>query len=193
MEPVFFTTPAAFRTWLVAHHGTEAELLVGFHKVGSGLPSLTWPEAVDAALCVGWIDGVRRRIDDASYSIRFTPRRRGSIWSAINIGRVDELRAAGLMLPAGIAAFEARDAAKSAIYAYERPHAALDPDDEAAFRADASAWAWFEAQPPSYRRSALYWIVSAKRPETRARRLAALIEDSAAGRTVRPLTRPRSA
>jgi uncharacterized protein YdeI (YjbR/CyaY-like superfamily) len=193
VEPVFFAMPAEFRAWLVANHATAAELLVGFHKVGSGRPSITWPQAVDEALCVGWIDGVRRRIDEASYSIRFTARRPGSIWSAVNIARVTALGAAGRMLPAGMAAFERRDEAKSAIYAYERPHATFEPNDEAAFRADVAAWAWFEARPPSYRRTAIYWVVSAKRPETRARRLARLIDDSAAGREVGPITRPSGA
>ncbi len=188
-EATFFATQAEFRAWLVANGATEPELLVGFFKVGTGRPSITWPQAVDEALCAGWIDGIRRRIDASSYANRFTPRRRGSTWSAINIARVEALRAAGLMLPAGIAAFEARDPAKSGIYSYERPLAALAPDDEAAFRADADGWAWFQAQAPSYRRTATYWVVSAKRPETRARRLAALIEDSRAGRPIGPMTR----
>jgi uncharacterized protein YdeI (YjbR/CyaY-like superfamily) len=190
VKPTFFATPDAFRAWLAAHHDTADELIVGFHKVASGRASITWPQAVDEALCFGWIDSVRRSLDETSYTNRFTPRRKGSNWSAINIKRVGELLEAGLMHPSGIAAFEAREAAKSAIYSYERPVAALDDGAEAAFRANTAAWDWFSARPPSYRRAAIYWVVSAKRADTRARRLATLIEDSAAGRTVGPLTRP---
>jgi uncharacterized protein YdeI (YjbR/CyaY-like superfamily) len=186
--PAFFATSADLRAWLKANHATAAEVLVGFHRKGSGRPSITWPEAVDEALCVGWIDGVRRSLDETSYTIRFTPRRKGSIWSAVNIGRVAALREAGLMQPSGEAAFEARKDAKSAIYAYERPPARLDAEAEASFRASGAAWDWFHAQAPSYRRTATYWVTSAKRPETRARRLATLIEDSAAGRRIGPLT-----
>ena len=186
--PAFFATPADLRAWLKANHATAPELLVGFHRKGSRRPSITWPEAVDEALCVGWIDGVRRSLDETSYTIRFTPRRKGSIWSAVNIGRVAGLREAGLMQPSGEAAFEARKEAKSAIYSYERPPAQLDAGAEASFRANGAAWDWFHSQAPSYRRTATYWVTSAKRPETRARRLATLIEDSAAGRRIGPLT-----
>jgi uncharacterized protein YdeI (YjbR/CyaY-like superfamily) len=190
VEAVFFETPAELRAWFEANHERAAELLVGFHKVGSGRPSITWPEAVDEALCVGWIDGIRRRIDDSSYSIRFTPRRRTGIWSAVNIARVAELTAAGRMRAAGRRAFDARSEARSAIYAYERPRAALSTEEETSFQANAPAWSWFHAQAPSYQRSATYWVVSARKPETRVRRLQALIDDSAAGHTIRPLTRP---
>jgi len=192
MKPIFFETPEELRRWLAANHDNTPELIVGFHKVGSGLPSITWPQAVDQALCFGWIDGVRRSLSETSYSNRFTPRRKGSNWSAINIKRVGELLEAGLMHPAGIAAFETRDPAKSAIYSYERPLAALDDEAEAAFRANAAAWDWFRGQAPSYQRTAIYWVVSAKRAETRDRRLATLIEDSAAGRLVGPFSRPRA-
>jgi uncharacterized protein YdeI (YjbR/CyaY-like superfamily) len=190
LKPIFFATPEAFRAWLAANHDSADELIVGFHKVGSGRASIIWPEAVDQALCFGWIDSVRRSLDETSYTNRFTPRRKGSNWSAINIKRVGELLEAGLMHPSGIAAFEARDASKSGIYSYERPVDALDDEAEAAFRANTAAWDWFSAQPPSYRRAAISWVVDAKRAETRTRRLTALIEDSAAGRTVGPLTRP---
>jgi uncharacterized protein YdeI (YjbR/CyaY-like superfamily) len=191
VKPTFFATPEDFRAWLQEHHATEKELLVGFHKKGSGRPSITWPESVDQALCFGWIDGVRRRIDDDSYSIRFTPRKARSTWSAINVKRVGELTELGLMHPAGLAAFERRSDDRTAIYAYEqRKRAKLDPDMETRFRQDARAWAWFEAQPPSYRRTATYWVISAKRPENRERRLEQLIADSAAGRTIAQLTRP---
>jgi uncharacterized protein YdeI (YjbR/CyaY-like superfamily) len=190
MEPRFFETPADLHTWFAANHETAGEILVGFHKVGSGRRSITWPEAVDEALCVGWIDGIRRRIDDSSYSIRFTPRRKGGIWSAVNIARVAELTESGRMQPAGFRAFEARSEAKSAIYAYEQPRASFAPDEESQFRAASSAWMWFTAQAPSYQKTATYWVVSARKPETRARRLATLIADSEAGRTIRHLTRP---
>jgi uncharacterized protein YdeI (YjbR/CyaY-like superfamily) len=190
MEVTFFETPAAFRAWLTEHHDRARELWVGFHKKGTGRPSITWPEAVDQALCFGWIDGVRKRIDDASYAIRFTPRQPGSIWSAVNVKRAGELAELGLMQPAGLAAFAARDEAKTNRYAYEQRAAALDEAAERQFRANAAAWAFFEAQPPSYRRAAIWWVVSAKKEETRRKRLAVLIEDSAQGRRLAMLTRP---
>ncbi len=191
MEPTFFATPADFRAWLEAHHDTEIELLVGFHKKGSGRASITWPESVDQALCFGWIDGVRRRIDDERYSIRFTPRKPRSTWSAVNVRRVGELTKLGLMHPAGVAAFERRSDDRTAIYSYEqRRTAKLDAEQERRFRANSAAWTWFQAQPAGYRRTAAHWVISAKRPETRDRRLEQLIEDSAAGRTIRPLTPP---
>jgi uncharacterized protein YdeI (YjbR/CyaY-like superfamily) len=189
MEPTFFATPEDLRAWLERHHDSESELLVGFHKKGSGRPSITWPESVDQALCFGWIDGVRRRIDDETYSIRFTPRKPRSNWSAINVRRVAELEAEGLMHPAGRAAFERRSDDRTAIYAYEqRKTAKLGPEQERRFKAHAKAWKWFQDQPAGYRRTATYWVISAKRPETRERRLAQLIEDSAAGRPIRSLT-----
>jgi uncharacterized protein YdeI (YjbR/CyaY-like superfamily) len=190
MEPAFFATPADFRAWLAANHADHDEVLVGFYKKGSGRPSITWPESVDEALCVGWIDGVRRRIDDDSYSIRFTPRKPRSIWSAVNTRRAGELIEEGRMTPAGAAAFARRDEQRSGVYSFERREAAqLDGDQERRFRAAGGAWEWFESQPPWYRRAALHWVVSAKRAETRERRLATLIEDSANGRTIKPLTR----
>jgi uncharacterized protein YdeI (YjbR/CyaY-like superfamily) len=191
MEPTFFATPADFRAWLERHHESHSELIVGFHKRGSGRPSITWPEAVDQALRFGWIDGVRRRIDDASYSIRFTPRKARSTWSAVNIRRMKELVEEGLVAPAGLAAFERRADDRSAIYSYEQRTAArLEPDQERRLRADERALVFFEAQPPSYRRAAIHWVTSATKPETRERRLAQLIECSAAGEPVPPL-RPR--
>jgi uncharacterized protein YdeI (YjbR/CyaY-like superfamily) len=194
VEPTFFATPDEFRAWLEAHHETESELLVGFHKKGSGRPSITWPQSVDQALCFGWIDGVRRSIDADSYSIRFTPRQARSTWSAVNVKRVGELTAEGLMQPAGLAAFERRTDDRTGIYSHERrKEAKLEPEQERAFKADEQAWAWFQAQPPWYRRTATHWVVSAKREATRQRRLEQLIADSAAGRTVGPLTRPGSA
>ena len=191
MEPTFFATPADFRAWLERHHEGHSELIVGFHKRGSGRPSITWPEAVDQALCFGWIDGVRRRIDDTSYSIRFTPRKARSTWSAVNIKRMNELVDEGRVAPAGLAAFQRRTDDRSAIYSYEQRKAAkLDLDQERRLRADERARAYFEAQPPSYRRAAIHWVTSAKKPETRERRLAQLIECSAAGEPDPPL-RPR--
>jgi uncharacterized protein YdeI (YjbR/CyaY-like superfamily) len=190
VEPLFFATPEEFRAWFAANAASTTELLVGFYRKGSGLPSITWPEAVDEALCVGWIDGVRRGRDDTSYTIRFTPRKPRSIWSAVNIARVAALTAEGRMRPTGLAAFEARAAERSAIYSHEQQEdATLTPEEEAAFRAESGAWDFFNAQRPSYRRPALWWVVSAKRADTRARRLATLIADSAAGKTLGHLTR----
>ena len=188
-DVVYFESPSAFRRWLAAHHAAAAELWVGYRPKASGLPSLTWEESVDEALCHGWIDGVRMRVD-GGFAIRFTPRRPGSIWSARNVARVEALAAEGRMRPAGLAAFEARRPERTAVYSFEREAAAFDSPSLAAFRARPEAWAFFEAQPAGYRRSATHWVTSAKRPETRARRLAALIEDSAAGRRLGLLARP---
>lgn len=193
MQPTFFATPADFRAWLQEHHQSERELLVGFYKKGSGRPSITWPESVAEALCFGWIDGIRRTIDDESYSIRFTPRKRGSIWSAVNMRLVEELIRDGRMQPAGLAAWEARDPAKSAIYSFEQKEAArLDAEAEARFRANPRAWSFWEAQPPGYRKQITHWVTSAKREETRARRLETLIADCAAGQRIGMLRRPGS-
>ena len=186
----FFATPADFRLWLAANHENAQELWVGFYKKETGCPSITWPESVDEALCFGWIDGIRKRLDEESYVIRFTPRKARSIWSAVNIGRVAELAREGRMQPAGIAAFKRRADDKSAIYSYEqRKRAAFDEAAERQFRANAKAWEFFQAQPPWYRKTATYTVISAKREETRQKRLAALIADSAAGRRIRELDR----
>ncbi len=184
--PTYFETPDAFRAWLAAHADREAELLVGFRKVGSGRPSMTWPESVDEALCVGWIDGVRRRIDDEAYSIRFTPRRPGSIWSAVNLAKVERLRAQGRMTPAGEAAWARRTEAKTAVYAYEQAQpAALTAAEQQAFQGHAQAWAYFETCPPGYRQVVLHWVGTAQRPATRAARLTRLIAACQAGRRLR--------
>ncbi len=176
-EPQFFASAAHFRAWLAQHAATAGELRVGYWKVGSGKPSMTWSESVDEALCVGWIDGVRQRIDDEAYQIRFTPRRPGSIWSAINIAKVEVLVAQGRMQPAGLAAFARRTDAKSVVYAYEqRQHPELNPAETKQFKRHKVAWAFFEGCPPSYRKPILYWVVSAKKPETRERRLQQLID-----------------
>ena len=190
MNPTFFATPSEFRTWLEEHHERSRELWVGFYKKSSGKPSITWPEAVDEALCFGWIDGLRKSIDAVSYTIRFTPRKPRSIWSAVNVKRARELTSLGLMHPAGLKAFEARVEAKSGIYSYEQASGAeLDVADERQFRANKQAWDFFQAQAAWYRRTAIRWVISAKRDETRRRRLATLIDDSAQGRTIAPLTR----
>ena len=191
MQPTFFATAADFRRWLERKHDKADELLVGFWKRGSGKPSMTWPESVDEALCYGWIDGVRRRIDDERYSIRFTPRRLGSIWSAINIKRAAELAKLGRMAPAGLRAFEARDEKKSAIYSYENRPRELAPRYERQFRANKKAWEYWSAQPPGYRRVVTYWVMEAKKEETRERRLAQLIDDSAHGRRLPQYTLER--
>jgi uncharacterized protein YdeI (YjbR/CyaY-like superfamily) len=180
--PKFFRRLADFRRWLEKNHADVAELWVGFHKKGSGKPSITWPESVDEALSFGWIDGVRRTIDETSYEIRFTPRRPTSIWSAVNTRRAKELIAEGRMAEAGISAFEKRSDERSGVYSFEqRKEAKFDPALEARFRARAKAWRFFEAQPPGYRRLAAFWVMSAKKEETRLRRLAELIARSANG------------
>ncbi len=184
--PRFFTDAAAFRAWLEAHGAQETELAVGFHTVGSGRPSLTWPEAVAEALCFGWIDGVRRRIDATSYQIRFTPRRRGSTWSAVNIETAQQLIQAGRMTAAGLRAFDLRTEKASRTYSYEQEEgSALAPAEETLFRASPAAWAHFMQQPPSFREKAIWWVISAKRESTRATRLEKLIDASAAGRRLK--------
>jgi len=184
MAPTFFETPAAFRRWLAKHHAREAELLVGFWKRGSGKPSITWPESVDEALCFGWIDGVRKRIDDESYTIRFSPRRKGSIWSRINIKRATELIELGRMQAAGLRAYEQRDEQKTAVYAYENRPREWPPEMEKQFRANRKAWSYFTAQAPSYQRVCIFYVTSAKQEATRAKRLENLITCSAEGRRI---------
>ena len=187
---LFFATPADFRAWLQKNHALHTELSVGFYKRGSGKPSITWPESVDAALSYGWIDGVRNSIDAVSYRIRFTPRKPTSTWSAINVKRVAELTKLGLMHSAGVKAFEARNGDKTGIYAYEqRKTAKLPPPYEKRFRANKKAWAFFQKQPPWYRRTASYRVISAKQEATREKRLARLIKDSEAGVPIKELRR----
>jgi uncharacterized protein YdeI (YjbR/CyaY-like superfamily) len=190
-EPLFFPSPAAWRTWLKEHHAETTELWVGLYKRDSGRPSITWPEAVDGALCFGWIDGVRKSIDAISYKIRFTPRKARSIWSAINIRRASELSKLGLMHSTGLAAFQKREGKRSAIYAYEQKKGAKLPAAyEKKFRANKIAWKFFQAQAPWYRRTCSWWVISAKKEETKLKRLAALIEHSKHQRTIPHLTRP---
>jgi len=193
VAPTFFKTPAALRRWFKAHHATSAELWIGFYKKGSGRGGAIYRQALDEALCFGWIDGMVRRVDEASYMQRFTPRRPRSNWSAINIARANELVAEGRMQPAGLAAFERRIPDRSVVYSYEQRRAAtLSPAERRAVKANPAAWNFFEAQPPSYTRTVAWWIQSAKKAETRERRLATLIDCSARGRLVPPfIPRPQ--
>jgi uncharacterized protein YdeI (YjbR/CyaY-like superfamily) len=184
----FFKSPAELRKWFKKHHRTEQALWVGFYKRGSGKPSITWPESVDEALCVGWIDGIRKNIDADSYAIRFTPRRATSIWSAVNIKRVRALTDEGRMLPAGLNAFEARRENKSGIYSYEQRPAELPKAYATALARNKAAAAYYKAQAPWYRRTVTWWVISAKKEETRLKRLATLIEQCARGRTIGPLS-----
>lgn len=182
-NPRFFPSASAFRKWLGGNHGRAEQLWVGFHRTGAGAASLTWEESVDAALCYGWIDGVRKRLDETRYVIRFTRRKPRSIWSVRNIARVRELVRMSLMEPAGLAAFRHLRSERSAVYSFEQRIAArLDPAHERRFRRSAPGWAFFRTQAPSYQRTAACWVVSAKKEETRRRRLERLIEVSAAGR-----------
>jgi uncharacterized protein YdeI (YjbR/CyaY-like superfamily) len=192
MKPKFFEKPSDFRRWLEKNHASESELWVGFYRKSTGKPSITWPEAVDQALCFGWIDGVRKTLDAESYTNRFTPRRRGSNWSLVNIKKARELIEKGLMQPAGKQAFEARDPAKSGIYLFEQTKTAtFPPAIKNRFKANKRAWQFFESQPPGYRKLAIRWVLGAKQEATRERRLATLIRDSAAGRRIGPLATPR--
>ena len=179
--PRFFATAAEFRRWLHTNHATATELLVGFHKVGSGQPSMTWPESVDEALCYGWIDGVRRSLGADDYTIRFTPRKARSIWSKVNVAKVEALIAQKRMMPAGLAAYERLDPDRSGIYSFEKPPMTFTGEARRDFRRNRAAWTFFEAQPPSYRQVATNYVLSAKRAETRARRLVSLIEHSSRG------------
>jgi uncharacterized protein YdeI (YjbR/CyaY-like superfamily) len=188
-KPRFFRTPSQFRRWLETHHDTATELVVGFYKVGSGKPSITWPESVDEALCFGWIDGIRRSLDESAYTIRFTPRRPKSTWSAVNIRRAEALIRDRRMTRAGRTAFQKRDPAASGRYSFENRPRTLAPDYLERFKANEHAWAFFQAQAPWYRRTAIFWIMEAKREDTRQRRLGRLIDDSAHARTIPPLTR----
>lgn len=185
--PRYFTSAAAFRRWLAAHHAREAFLWVGFWKVSSGRRGLTYEEAVDEALCFGWIDGVVNRVDEASYMHRFAPRTKKSIWSSVNLAKYAALEAAGRVAPAGRATYEGRDPARAGLYSFENRHVTLDAAFERRFRAERRAWAFFEAQPPGYRRLAAFWVMSAKQPQTRERRFAQLVDDAAKGLRVRSI------
>jgi uncharacterized protein YdeI (YjbR/CyaY-like superfamily) len=184
VPPKFFRTTRDFEQWLAANHRSKTALLVGFHKRGSGLPSITYAEALDAALTYGWIDGVRRRLDERAYTIRFTPRTKGSYWSAVNTKRAKALIKQGRMKPGGLAAFRARDEERTRRLSSERENAAFDSATLRVLKADKTAFAFVEALPPSLKKICIYWVASAKRPETRARRLAHLIERSRAGKRI---------
>lgn len=180
-NPKFFKTQEAFRKWLDQNHTTGVEILVGYYKVATGLPSITWPESVDVALAFGWIDGIRKSIDDESYTVRFTPRKPNSIWSARNIKRIEELTASGLMMPAGVKAYECRKESLSRIYSHENEPKSLSKAYEKQFRARKGAWEFFSRQAPSYIRVMTWWVMSAKQEVTRIKRLTILIDASAEG------------
>ena len=188
MDVQFFDTAAGLRSWFEANHETAPEIFVGYWKKGTGHTGVTHPEAIEQALCFGWIDSIGRRIDDKSHQVRFTPRRRASVWSAVNVAKIAELTERGLMYPAGMKAFEARKPDQTAVYSYEQPDGVeLDAAQTTQFQANKTAWEWYEAQSASYRKGAVHWVTSAKRADARERRLAQLIGDSAAGRRVPPL------
>src|SRR5947199_1896775 len=187
MNPKFFKSPSAFRKWLAANHSTAKELWVGFYKKSSGKPSITWPESVDEALCFGWIDGLRKSIDEDSYMIRFSPRKPASIWSAMNIRNAERLIKEGRMQPAGLKAYRTRKENRSGIYSYEQRSPELVEPYLGELKRNEKAWEFFQAQPPGYRKTMNWWIVSAKKEETRLKRLEQLIEESAQGRRIAPL------
>jgi uncharacterized protein YdeI (YjbR/CyaY-like superfamily) len=193
LKPVFFETPAAFRQWLVRHHGSAEVLWVGYYKKGSGMPSITWPESVDQALCFGWIDGIRKSIDQARYTIRFTSRKRGSVWSSINIKRAQALIAEGFMYPAGHEAYRARKLNKSGVYSYEQRSASLPPPYDGLLKKNKIVWKFFQEQPASYRKTVSWWIISAKKEETRLKRLAKLVTYSAQGQRLPELAKKKPA
>ena len=192
MTATFFKSPADFREWLEKHHDTEQELWVGYYKKDSGKPSITWPESVDEALCFGWIDGLRKSVDETSYKIRFTPRKRGSIWSAVNIKRAEALIEEGRMRPVGLQAFQNRKEDRARVYSFEHgggPKLAQEYEEN--LKADPKAWEFFQAQTPSYRKTTSWWVMSAKKEETRLTRLDQLIADSAQGRTISPMAQAK--
>jgi uncharacterized protein YdeI (YjbR/CyaY-like superfamily) len=181
MKPVFFRSPDDFRKWLEKNHLIKTELIVGFYKVKTGKPSMTWSQSVDQALCFGWIDGVRKSIDDTRYQIRFTPRKASTIWSSVNVKKVADLTKQGLMHEAGLASFNKRTAARSGIYSHEKTESSFSPGFEKIFRANKKAWAYFQALASSYRKTSIHWVMSAKQEATKEKRLKSLIADSEAG------------
>ena len=187
MKPKFFRNQAMFRRWLEKNHNKKDELLIGYYKKSSGRPSITWEESVDEALCFGWIDGIRRSLDEISYTIRFTPRRNDSNWSTKNINRVEELIALKLMHNAGLAAYKSRKDEKSSTYSFEQRIVKLDKKYEAVLKKNKKAWKYFQSQVPSYRRPVVHWIMSAKQEQTRLKRLKTLIECSEAGEVIPPM------
>lgn len=195
MDPTYFAARDEFRAWLAEHHATASELIVGIFKAGArrtvAPASMTLAEAVEEALCFGWIDGRGQRIDDQRYAVRFTPRRRGSIWSAVNLKRVEDLIARSLMQPAGLQAFAARTPERMNRYAFENEPRQLDPEQKQRFQEHPAAWAFFQAQAASYQRAAIWWVVTAKQAATRERRLGRLIDDSARGQRLAQFSRPK--
>lgn len=189
MNPIFFSSPVEFRKWLEENHETEKEILVGFHKVATGKPSMSWSESVDQAICFGWIDGIRKSIDNESYSIRFTPRKPKSIWSAVNMKKIEELTTIGLIQPAGISAYEKRETHRTAIYSYENKPTVLPETFDKKFRANEKAWNFFQKQAPTYKKTALYLVMSAKQEITRLQRMETLISDSEASLKIKSLRR----
>ncbi|MCW5876957.1 MAG: YdeI/OmpD-associated family protein [Anaerolineales bacterium] len=179
MNPIFFATPADLRAWLEANHSSASELQVGYYKVSTGKPSITWDESVEEALCYGWIDGVRKSLGEESYTIRFTPRKPDSIWSKKNIATVERLIAEGRMQPAGLAIYQARREDRSGIYSFEQGETGLSAELEERFKAQAAAWEFFNAQPPGYQKTMRHWVSSAKKEETQLKRLERLMEVSA--------------
>ena len=192
MKVTYFTSPSQFRRWLDRYHDKASELWVGFHKKHSGKPSITYNEALDEALCFGWIDGVRKSVNDTSYTIRFTPRKAKSIWSLVNIGHVERLKKLGRMKPSGQKAFAARDEKRSGVYSFENAPRKLDAAYEKKFKANKKAWAFFQSQPPGYQRIARFFVMSAKQEETRLRRLDSLISDSEKGLRIGVITSNKS-
>ena len=184
MTARYFRTASEFRRWLAAHHATETELLVGFYKVASGQPGISYKEAVDEALCFGWIDGINKRVDEARYTHRFSPRKADSVWSLVNARRFEELNAARRVAKPGLDAWQRRDPKKTGIYSFENRPKAFEPALERTFKAEKTAWAFFCAQPPGYRRLMTFYVMSAKQAETRVRRLARLIKSSAEGKRI---------
>ena len=188
IAPRFFKSPKQFSAWLAKHHATRSELWVGLYKKHAALRGMIYPQAVDEALCWGWIDGILRRVDDDRVMQRFTPRKAKSTWSLMNVAKVKVLLKAGRMRPPGLAAFKAREQHRTGIYAYEAGEVKLPPAESARFKRNATGWGWFQKQPPSYRQVATHWVVSAKRAETRERRLTQVIEHSAQRKTLRQFT-----
>jgi uncharacterized protein YdeI (YjbR/CyaY-like superfamily) len=188
MDPIFFRSASDLRDWLERNHATTTELWVGFYKKSAAQNGITYPEAVDQALCYGWIDGIRKGIDASAYTNRFTPRKRRSTWSAVNIKRVGELTDLGLMHPSGLAAFNNRDPDRAGLYSFEASNRDLPEEYKEQFRANQPAWDFFQSQPPGYRKTASWWVISPKKEETRQKRLATLIEDSANARRLAAVT-----
>ena len=192
MAVIFFTTPEAFRQWLEKNHQSETEQWVGYYKVKSGITSMTWSESVDEALCFGWIDGLRKSIDEKSYKIRFTPRKPNSIWSAVNIRKIAELTKQGKMMAAGIASFKKMDKKKAGIYSFEQTNFKLDKAFEQKIKANKKAWEYFQSLPPSAKKSTIYWVMSAKREDTKLRRIDTLIQCAEEGLRIPPLRRNKA-